>query len=85
MNKQNMHYGPNGAVNDPAVKTSWDEGLDKIVKGEGFVPKESESFISDRERVLNLGAGLLKDGTQYPLEKVNVQGDEDYGSIRDAY
>lgn len=86
MNAQNMHYGPNGAANDRTPMKSWDDGLEKIVKGEGeFKPKESESFLMDRERVLNEGAGLLKDGTQYPLNKVNVQGDEDYGTQHNAY
>lgn len=72
-----MHFGPNGTVND-AKDYQASAGNENL--GEEFKPKELETFVSDRERVLNVGAFPLQDGTQYPLEKVNVTGNEDYKS-----
>jgi hypothetical protein len=78
----NMRFGPNGAKND---KKGGEEFAPSILENKEFEPKESDSFLSDRESVLNVGAGLLKDGTQYPLHKVNIEGNQDYKSLNDAY
>ena len=82
MNEGNAHFGPVGAMNDVAREQG--NPMEKVL-GEEYKPKELVTFNEDRERALNAGAFPIQDGTQYPLAKVNVNGNEDYGSIKDAY